>query len=48
MKNILIFGLGLIGGSIALKSKHTKLFNQVIAVERQDGTPLTPFVESGM
>ena len=48
MKNILIFGLSAKSGSIALKSKHTKLFNQVIAVERQDGTPLTPFVESGM
>ena len=48
MKNILIFGLGLIGGSIALKSKQTKLFNQVVAVERKDGTSLTPFVESGM
>ena len=48
MKNILIFGVGLIGGSIALKSKHTKLFKQVVAVERKGGTPLSPFIESGM
>tara|TARA_B100000780_G_scaffold278166_1_gene250820 strand:+ start:1349 stop:2215 length:867 start_codon:yes stop_codon:yes gene_type:complete len=48
MKNILIFGVGLIGGSIALKSKHTKLFNQVIGVERKNGTTLSSFVESGM
>ena len=48
MKNILIFGVGLIGGSIALKSKKTKLFEQIIAVERKGGTILSPFVESGM
>ena len=48
MKNILIFGVGLIGGSIALKSKHTNLFKQVVAVERKNGTPLSPFVASGM
>ena len=48
MRNILIFGVGLIGGSIALKSKHTKLLKQVVAVEREGGTVLSPFVESGM
>jgi prephenate dehydrogenase len=48
MKNILIFGVGLIGGSIALKSKHTKLFKRVVAVERKNGTPLYPFLASGM
>jgi prephenate dehydrogenase len=48
MKNILIFGVGLIGGSIALKSKSTKLFEQVVAVERKGGTLLTPFIKSGM
>ncbi|MDG2252275.1 MAG: prephenate dehydrogenase/arogenate dehydrogenase family protein [Methylophilaceae bacterium] len=48
MKNILIFGVGLIGGSIALKSKHIKLFKQVVGVERKDGTTLSPFVKSGM
>ena len=48
MKNILIFGVGLIGGSIALKSKHTMLFKQVVGVERKNGTTLSPFVESGM
>jgi|TARA_B110000967_G_scaffold193442_1_gene221019 prephenate dehydrogenase len=48
MKNILIFGVGLIGGSIALKSKHTKLFKQVVAVERKGGTSLSPFLKSGM
>ena len=46
MKNILIFGVGLIGGSIALKSKSTKLFEQVVAVERKGGTLLTPFIKS--
>jgi len=48
MKNILIFGVGLIGGSIALKSKQINLFKQVVAVERKNGTTLSPFVETGM
>ena len=30
MKKILIFGIGLIGGSIALKIKEEQLFDEVI------------------
>ena len=48
MKNILIFGVGLIGGSIALKIKQEKLFDRIIGIGRSGGTSLTPFVSSGM
>ncbi len=48
MENIIIFGVGLIGGSIALKSKHAKVCNQIIAVERAGGTSLNEYVRSGM
>ena len=48
MKKILIFGIGLIGGSIALKIKQKKLFDQIIGVGRSGGTSLTSYVSSGM
>ena len=48
MKKILIFGIGLIGGSIALKIKQEKIFDQIIGVGRRGGTLLTPFVANGM
>lgn len=48
MKKILIFGIGLIGGSIALKVKQKKLFDQIIGVGRSGGTSLSPYVSSGM
>ena len=48
MKKILIFGIGLIGGSIALKIKQKKLFDHIIGVGRSGGTLLTPYVSTGM
>lgn len=48
MKKILIYGIGLIGGSIALKIKQKNSFDQIVGVGRSGGTPLTPFVSNGM
>ena len=48
MKKILIFGIGLIGGSIALKIKQKNLFDQIIGVGRNGGTSLTSYVSTGM
>ena len=48
MKKILIFGVGLIGGSIALKIKQKKSFDQVIGVGRSGGTSLSSYVSTGM
>ena len=48
MKKILIFGIGLIGGSIALKIKQKKLFDHIIGVGRSGGTSLTSYVSNGM
>ena len=48
MNNLLIFGVGLIGGSIALESQKKQMFNQVIGVQREGGTSLSSFVSNGM
>ena len=48
MKKILIFGVGLIGGSIALKIRQKKLFDQIIGVGRSGGTSITSYVSTGM
>ena len=48
MNNLLIFGVGLIGGSIALDCQKKTMFNQVIGVQREGGTPLSSFVSNGM
>ena len=48
MKKILIFGVGLIGGSIALKIKQKKSFDQIIGVGRSGGTSLSSYVSTGM
>jgi prephenate dehydrogenase len=48
MKKILIYGIGLIGGSIALKIKQKNSFDQIVGVGRSGGTSLTPFVSNGM
>ena len=48
MDNLLIFGVGLIGGSIALECQKKTMFNQVIGVQREGGTPLSSFVSNGM
>ena len=48
MKNLLIFGVGLIGGSIALKVKKDAIFDRVIGVSRNNGRSLDDFVKKGM
>ena len=48
MKKILIFGIGLIGGSIALKIKQKKLFDHITGVGRSGGTSLNSYVSTGM
>ena len=48
MSKVIISGVGLIGGSIALKIKQQKLFDEVIGIARPGGTNLKPFVKSGM
>lgn len=48
MNKILIFGVGLIGGSIALKVKKHKIFSEVVGISRSGGTNLKPFVDNGM
>ena len=48
MNNLLIFGVGLIGGSIAIECQKKQMFNQVIGVQRDGGTSLTNFVSNGM
>jgi prephenate dehydrogenase len=48
MNNLLIFGVGLIGGSIALESQKKQMFNQVIGVQREGGTSLSSFISNGM
>ena len=48
MDNLLIFGVGLIGGSIALECQKKTMFNQIIGVQREGGTPLSSFVSIGM
>ena len=48
MNKILIFGVGLIGGSIALKAKDLRLCKEIVGISRSNGTDLSPFVKSGM
>ena len=48
MNNLLIFGVGLIGGSIAIECQKKQMFNHVVAVQREGGTSLSPFVSNGM
>ena len=48
MNNLLIFGVGLIGGSIAIECQKKQMFNHVVGVQREGGTSLSPFVSSGM
>ena len=48
MNKIIIFGVGLIGGSIALKAKDLRLCKEIVGISRSNGTDLSPFVKSGM
>ena len=48
MKKLLIFGVGLIGGSVALKAREQKLFSEIVGVSRAGGTNLNYLVENNM
>ena len=48
MKKLLIFGVGLIGGSVALKAREQKLFSEIVGVSRAGGTDLNYLVENNM
>ena len=48
MKKLLIFGVGLIGGSVALKAREQKLFGEIVGVSRAGGTDLNYLVENNM
>jgi len=48
MKKLLIFGVGLIGGSVALKAREQKLFSEIVGVARAGGTDLNYLVENNM
>ena len=48
MKNLLIFGVGLIGGSIALESQKKRMFDQVIGVQRDGCSAVSCLLSYGM
>jgi prephenate dehydrogenase len=47
MKKIYIFGVGLIGGSIALKSRDLNIFDEIIGIGRAGGSSMDKLVKSG-
>ena len=47
MKNLYIFGVGLIGGSIALKARSLNTFDEIIGIGRSGGNSLESLVISG-
>ena len=48
MKKIYIFGVGLIGGSIALKARDLNIFDEIIGIGRAGGSSLDKLVQSGV
>ena len=48
MKKIYIFGVGLIGGSIALKTRDLNIFDKIIGIGRVGGNSLDNLVQSGV
>ena len=48
MKNLYIFGVGLIGGSIALKARELSSFEKIIGIGRVGGNSLEGLVQSGI
>ena len=48
MKKLYIFGVGLIGGSIALKARELNIFNEIIGIARVGGNSLVSLVRSGV
>ena len=48
MKKLYIFGVGLIGGSIALKARGLNIFDEIIGIGRVGGNSLESLVKSGV
>ena len=48
MKKLYIFGVGLIGGLIALKARELNIFDEIIGVGRVGGNSLESLVKSGV
>ena len=48
MTKLYIFGVGLIGGSIALKARELNIFDEIIGIGRIGGNSLKGLVESGV
>jgi len=48
MKKIYIFGVGLIGGSIALKTRDLNIYDEIIGIGRVGGNSLNSLVKSGV
>ena len=48
MKKLYIFGVGLIGGSIALKARGLNIFDEIIGIGRVGGNSLEDLVKSGV
>ena len=47
MEKLYIFGVGLIGGSIALKARSLNIFDEIVGIGRSGGNSLESFVTSG-
>ena len=48
MKKLYIFGVGLIGGSVALKARDLNIFDEIIGIGRPGGNSLKGLVTSGV
>ncbi len=48
MKKIYIFGVGLIGGSIARKTRDLNIFDEIIGIGRAGGSSMDKLVQSGV
>jgi len=48
MKKLYIFGVGLIGGSIALKARELNIFDQIIGISKVGGNSLEGLVKDGV
>ena len=48
MKKLYIFGVGLIGGSIALKTRDLNIYDEIIGIGRTGGHSLDGLVKSGV
>ena len=48
MEKLYIFGVGLIGGSIALMARELNIFDEIIGIGRDGGNSLESLVKSGV